>query len=169
MAHSLAASAVTNGTFDYITNHDHCQHFDMGELNKTSINGLFGRYAISTLMSQPFSGSAASATLTAIRASISQKFKPAAISSFVLLSSNSCSSALAASHKRSASPPIKLSDPPQVTHRDFEHYLHQIQGGWACWEKNLNIGLGGTASLCQSEIGSAESAAPIKFTTCQRS
>ncbi|KAI8442666.1 hypothetical protein BY996DRAFT_6419538 [Phakopsora pachyrhizi] len=79
------------------------------------------------LEGMPFLGSAASATLTAIRASISQKFKPAAISSFVLLSSNSCSSALAASHKRSASPPIKLSDPPQVTHRDFEHYLHQIQ------------------------------------------
>ncbi|KAI8457876.1 Vps54-like protein-domain-containing protein, partial [Phakopsora pachyrhizi] len=125
--------------------------------------------AISTVMNQPSSGSAASAAFTAIRASIPQNFKPAALSSFVPLSANSRSSVLAASHKRSAPPPIKLSDPPRVTHADFEPYLHQIQGEWARWEKNLNIGSGGAASLRQSEIVPAGSTAPIKFTTRQRS
>lgn len=131
-------------------------------------NLTLGRYAISTLLNQP---SARNNVTTSFTSSIPSAFKPSAFAALVSLPiSSSNQSVLAPSHKRSAPPPLKLTEPPNISISDFKPYLDQIKSEWTQWEKNLNLGSDGAVNFRQpSQTDSSSDQTPSNLNEHQTS
>ncbi|KAH9813074.1 hypothetical protein DFH28DRAFT_1109143 [Melampsora americana] len=145
---SLSSSTITHGISSFNSE---------SEQQQQSIypNLTLGRYAISTILNQP---SSRNNNTTSFTSAIPSAFKPSAFAALVSRPISSTNqSVLTPSHKRSAPPPLKLTEPPKISISDFEPYLDQIKGEWTQWEKNLNLGSDGAVNFRQSNQADSSS------------